>query len=42
MSPRGEGIGVMGRWEVVRGELGVYLGRWYGLETVGKGWYGFG
>ncbi|GJX92577.1 hypothetical protein Tco_0347163 [Tanacetum coccineum] len=26
----------MGRWEMVRGELGRVLGWWFGLETMGE------
>ncbi|GKF79331.1 hypothetical protein Tco_0234899, partial [Tanacetum coccineum] len=30
-------IGVMGRWEVVRGRLGDVLGRWFGAKNHGRG-----
>ncbi|GKB41886.1 hypothetical protein Tco_0886828, partial [Tanacetum coccineum] len=39
---RGEGYRGNGEVGMGRGELVVVLGRWYGLETGGKGWYGFG
>ncbi|GJT76408.1 putative reverse transcriptase domain-containing protein [Tanacetum coccineum] len=29
----------MGRWEVGMGELGMVLGRWFGLVNHGKGWF---
>ncbi|GJQ90443.1 putative ribonuclease H-like domain-containing protein [Tanacetum coccineum] len=34
---QGRVIGVMGRWEMVRGRLGSVLGWWFGLETMGEG-----
>ncbi|GKB35027.1 hypothetical protein Tco_0879969 [Tanacetum coccineum] len=35
-------IGVMGRWEMVRGRLGSVLGGWFGARNRGKRRFGFG